>query len=148
MRKEYALKNATFVYSKKELGYAPLLEEMKQAKEITIVTYNISEKQEELLKYLKSAPDDCDISIITNIPGRWKTYLGDQFRTHAHQKVKVYMTKLAPENFEEKVSVYISLKMTGVGIENTLIINTICSAVLPSLNWKPFPMTALMQRVK
>ena len=78
MRKEYAVKDATLVYTKDELGYAPLLEEMKHAKEVTIITYNISEKQSRLLNCLKSTPEDCDISIITNIPGRWETYYGDK----------------------------------------------------------------------
>lgn len=33
MRKELTFQNATFVYSKGEFAYAPLLEEMKTAKE-------------------------------------------------------------------------------------------------------------------
>ncbi len=110
MRKERTLRNATFVYSKNELGYAPLLEEMKNAREVTIITYNISERQHRLLDCLKATPDDCDISIITNIPSRWDEYYntqrGNDFRIRAHQKIQIYMTKLAPEEFGKKASVY------------------------------------------
>ena len=113
MRKEYTLKNATFVYSKNELGYAPLLEEMGQAKEVTIITYNISERQHQLLDCLKSAPDDCNISIITNIPSRWDEYYGDAFRERAQQKIQVYMTKLAPEELGQKASVYFNFSNHG-----------------------------------
>jgi len=113
MRKEYAVKNATFVYSKNELSYTPLLEEMKQAKEVTIITYNISETQQQLLNCLKSAPDDCEISIITNIPGRWEEYYGHEYRARAHQRIQVYMTKLRPEKLGEKASVYFNFDNHG-----------------------------------
>lgn len=113
MRKEYTLKNATFVYSKNELGYSPLLEEMKHAKEVIVITYNISERQHKLLDCLKSTPDDCDISIITNIPNRWDEYYGDAFRERAQQKIKVYMTKLAPEELGQKASVYFNFSNHG-----------------------------------
>lgn len=113
MRKEYTLKNATFVYSKNELGYSPLLEEMKHAKEVMVITYNISERQHKLLNCLKSTPDDCDISIITNIPNRWDEYYGDAFRERAQQKIQVYMTKLAPEELGQKASVYFNFSNHG-----------------------------------
>lgn len=44
MKKEYITSNAKFVYSKNELGYQEVLDEFKAASEITIITYNISEK--------------------------------------------------------------------------------------------------------
>lgn len=113
MRKEYSLENATFIYSKNELGYAPLLEEMKQAKEVAVITYNISERQHLLLDCLKSTPDDCDISIITNIPGRWEEYYGDEFRARAQQKIHIYMTKLAPEKFGKKAATYFNFNNHG-----------------------------------
>lgn len=117
MRKELALQNATFVYSKGELAYAPLLEEMKSAKEVTIITYNISERQHNLLDCLKVTPNDCVISIITNIPNRWEEYYnsprGDEFRTRARQKIQIYMTKLAPEEFGKKASIYFNFHNHG-----------------------------------
>lgn len=113
MRKEYSLENATFIYSKDELGYAPLLEEMKVAKEVTIITYNISERQHQLLDCLKATPDDCNISIITNIPNRWDTYYKDEYRKRAQQKIKVYMTKLSPEDLGKKAAVYFNFSNHG-----------------------------------
>lgn len=113
MRKEYSLENATFIYSKDELGYAPLLEEMKVAKEVTIITYNISERQHQLLDCLKATPDDCNISIITNIPNRWDTYYKDEYRKRAQQKIKVYMTKLSPEDLGKKAAVYFNFNNHG-----------------------------------
>ena len=44
MKKEFVTTNAKFVYSKNELGYQEVLDSFDSAKEITIITYNISEK--------------------------------------------------------------------------------------------------------
>ena len=38
MRKEYAVKDATLVYTKDELGYAPLLEEMQRKSQSSHIT--------------------------------------------------------------------------------------------------------------
>lgn len=53
MKKEFLTSNAKFVYSKNELGYQEVLDRFKDAKQITIITFNISEKQNTLVNALK-----------------------------------------------------------------------------------------------
>ncbi len=97
MKKEFKTKDAKFVYSKKELGYQEVLDRFEEAYEITIVTYNISERQIDLINALKRVGDYCLINVITNIPSRWENYYGDTFSEKAKQKINLYMTKLNPE---------------------------------------------------
>lgn len=53
VKKEFLTSNAKFVYSKNELGYQEVLDRFKDAKQITIITFNISEKQNTLVNALK-----------------------------------------------------------------------------------------------
>ena len=96
MKKEYTISDSKFVFSKNELGYQEVIDEMPSAKEITIITYNISDKQDYLINCLKNTSDDCEINIITNIPTRWEYYYADSYRERARQKINFYMSKLDP----------------------------------------------------
>ena len=73
MKKEFLTTNAKFVYSKNELGYQEVLDNFEKASEITIITYNISEKKNALVSALRKAGEHCVINVITNIPSRWET---------------------------------------------------------------------------
>ena len=70
VKKEFLTSNAKFVYSKNELGYQEVLDRFEDAKQITIITFNISEKQSALVNALKKSGDNCIINVITNIPNR------------------------------------------------------------------------------
>jgi len=113
MKKEFITSNVKFVFSKNELGYQEVLDEMSDAKEITIITYNISDHHNHLINCLKHANDDCEINIITNIPSRWESYYNEQYRERAKRKINLYMTKLNPEKFAQKVSVYFDFSNHG-----------------------------------
>ena len=113
LKKEFLATNAKFVYSKDELGYQEVLDKFESAKEINIITYNISEKKQALIDALKKAGEHCSINIITNIPSRWETYYGQNFRDKASQKIKLYMTKLKPEDIGRKASVYFDFSNHG-----------------------------------
>ncbi len=113
MKKEFITSNVKFVFSKNELGYQEVLDEMSDAKEITIITYNISDHHNHLINCLKHANDDCEINIITNIPSRWESYYNEQYRERARRKINLYMTKLNPEKFAQKVSVYFDFSNHG-----------------------------------
>ena len=65
MKKEYILSDSKFVYSKNELGYQEVLDDFKNAEKITVVTYNISEKQSLLIQKLSETSSDTEISIFT-----------------------------------------------------------------------------------
>lgn len=96
MKKEFVTKDSKFVYSKNELGYREVLDDFENASEITIITYNISEKELALVSALREAGERCKINIITNIPSRWEIYYGDTFRDKAKQKINLYLSKLNP----------------------------------------------------
>ncbi|KAB2953745.1 6-phosphogluconolactonase [Heliorestis acidaminivorans] len=113
MKKEYFLSDAKFIYSKDELGYQEVLDDFKNAEEIIIVTYNISEKQLLLIQKLSEASSDAEISIFTNIPSRWDTYYGDAYKNTARKKINVYLTKLKPDSIGEKVSVFFNFDNHG-----------------------------------
>lgn len=113
MKKEYVLSDAKFIYSKKELGYQEVLDDFKNAEEIIIVTYNISEKQSFLIQKLADTPSETKISIFTNIPSRWDTYYGDTYRNSARKKIDVYLTKLKPDSIGEKVNVFFNFDNHG-----------------------------------
>lgn len=96
MKKEFVTKDSKFVYSKNELGYREVLDDFENASEITIITYNISEKELALVSALREAGERCKINIITNIPSRWEIYYGNTFRDKAKQKINLYLSKLNP----------------------------------------------------
>lgn len=70
VKKEFFTSGAKFVYSKDELGYQEVLDNFENAFEITIITFNISEKKNALVNALKKVADHCVINVITNIPHR------------------------------------------------------------------------------
>lgn len=113
MKKEYTISDSKFVFSKNELGYQEVIDEMPSAKEITIITYNISDKQDYLINCLKNTSDDCEINIITNIPTRWEYYYANSYRERARQKINFYMSKLDPQKFGNNVEVLFNFSNHG-----------------------------------
>ena len=113
VKKEFPTSNARFVYSKNELGYQEVLNKFESANEITIITFNISEKQNSLISALKKVGENCIINVITNIPNRWETYYGDSFRNRARQKISLYMSKLKPENIGINSTVFFDFSNHG-----------------------------------
>ncbi len=113
MKKEFITTDAKFVYSKNELGYQEVLDRFEESTEITIITYNISERQNALINALKRTGEHCAINVITNIPSRWEIYYGDSFREKAKQKINLYMTKLNPEKLGIKPAIFFDFSNHG-----------------------------------
>lgn len=113
MKKEFTINDIRFVHSKDELGYQEVLDDIPFATEVTIVTFNISEKKSDLIDILYSAGENCTINIVTNIPGRWKEYYEDSVRNRAHKKIEVYMSKLNPEKLGNKSAVFFDFSNHG-----------------------------------
>ena len=90
IKREFDTTNAKFVFTKDELGYQEVLDDMCVAEEITIVTYNISEQKEALVNGLRRAGQHCKINIITNIPARWETYYGLFVRKQGTKSTFIY----------------------------------------------------------
>ncbi|EOT28780.1 hypothetical protein C805_00301 [Eubacterium sp. 14-2] len=112
-KKEFLTANAKFIYSKNELGYQEVLDNFEKASEITIITYNISEKKNALVSALRKASEHCVINVITNIPSRWETYYGDTFRDRARQKINLYLSKLKPESLGINSTVFFDFSNLG-----------------------------------
>jgi phosphatidylserine/phosphatidylglycerophosphate/cardiolipin synthase-like enzyme len=113
MKREFETINSKFIFTKDEFGFQEVLSEMETAKQITIVTYNISEKQTDLLNCLRNASDTAEIKIITNIPKRWENYYGQNYRDIAQKKIAIYMTNLQPEDIGKNVSVFFNFNNHG-----------------------------------
>lgn len=113
MKMEYPIIESKFVYTKDELAYQEVLDEISNASEIVIITYNISEKHSHLLDCVKNADDNATIKIITNIPSRWDAYWGSSLRDAARKKIQVYLTKLRPEDIGNKVATYFNFDNHG-----------------------------------
>lgn len=113
VKKEFFTSGAKFVYSKDELGYQEVLDNFENAFEITIITFNISEKKNALVNALKKVADHCVINVITNIPHRWEYYYGDVFRNKARQKINLYLSKLRPESLGSNSTVFFDFSNHG-----------------------------------
>lgn len=129
MKKEFLTANAKFVYSKNELGYQEVLDNFEQASEITIITYNISERKNALVTALRKVGEHCIINVITNIPSRWETYYGDTFRNKARQKINLYLSKLSSESLGTNSKVFFDFSNHGK------IVMTDCIVYVGSANY-------------
>lgn len=114
MKLELVTEKTKYIFSKDEFGFQEVIDDMTKAKEITIITYNISKDCNRLINRIKSAPSDCVVKIFTNIPCRWNLYHDESDREQARALIRVYINKLNPMNFQEKsVSVYFNFENHG-----------------------------------
>ncbi len=95
-----------FLLSKDELTYGKVLDDFTNAKKIYILTYNISKKNDELLKALKDCGESTEIKIISNIPSRWNEYFSENYANLAKRNIAIYKNKLNPQQIAEKAEVY------------------------------------------
>ncbi|MGL5901674.1 MAG: phospholipase D-like domain-containing protein, partial [Cetobacterium sp.] len=88
-------------------GYQKVLDDFDEAKKILIITYNISLNiEQKLINYLKKAKPECEVTIVTNVPGRFERYYNERARETARGKIEKYTRILNPDNYEFKVSIY------------------------------------------
>lgn len=113
MKQEYDLKSAKFISSKDEYGFQEVLDEFPKAKEIIVITFDISPNQTRLVDAIKHAQDNCNITIVTNIPNRWESYYSSQAVSRARKNISIYMNKLDPLKFLGPASVYFNFSNHG-----------------------------------
>lgn len=114
MRKEFVTQDAKFVYSKDDLGYQEVLDDFKTTSTITIVTYNLSNDNDDLLiSAVRAASEHCSINIITNIPSRWETYYTANARNRAKKQIGLYLSKLSSETFRKDSSIFFDFSNHG-----------------------------------
>ena len=74
MIKSQMVKELEFVLSKDELPYQEVLNDFCHSPYIGILTYDISQNHELLLRKILELDEDTEVEIISNIPGRFETY--------------------------------------------------------------------------
>lgn len=121
-----------FVCNRDCLNYQSVLDDFKNAKQIRVLTYNISKKNYSnvLIELLKKVPETVDVQIITNIPSRYKNYYnsysGNKARQSYQQNYIAYLDKLNPENFESNP--YVGFNFTNhakiIGTDNIVYIGS------------------------
>ncbi|MBE7661494.1 hypothetical protein F7646_13020 [Tenacibaculum finnmarkense genomovar finnmarkense] len=98
-------KNSEILLSQNECGYEKVLNDFSNAKRISIVTYNISNRDIQLIEKLRQLKN-VKIDLITNIPNRWDNYFKPYYRERASDSIKNYFRILSPDKFESEISVY------------------------------------------
>lgn len=97
------------VVSNDEYGYRAVLDDFSNSSSINIITYNITAKENELLNAIKRLDREKEVTIISNIPGRFPKYCGEG-RKRAATNIKNYLAMLDPSKFECKLSVFFNFK--------------------------------------
>ena len=106
MKLEFPIDDAHFVLSKDELCYQQVLDEFSFAKQILILTFNISGNENRLVDAIRKLPASVQVTIVTNIPSRWEQYFGDTYVKRAQKNIQMYKAKLDPKGFSPKTGVY------------------------------------------
>ncbi|HYF81733.1 MAG TPA: phospholipase D-like domain-containing protein [Clostridia bacterium] len=94
------------IMTRDEFGYEDVLETLDDAEFVRIVTYNISKESDDLIKKLEAFPVDKDVIIITNIPGRFKTYTSSFARKKAKDTIDTYIERLNPEKYDADIKTF------------------------------------------
>lgn len=127
---ELTFNEGTFVSSSGELNYREVLNDFPTAKTIKILTYNISknQRQDNLLAALKNT--NADIQLITNVPSRMPSYFntpaGERMRSSARDNIRIYVSKLNPDNFPSQFTPFFNVHNHAkiIGTENIVYIGS------------------------
>ena len=127
---ELSFNGGRFVALDNELNYREVLDDFPTAKTIRIITYNISKKQQNdaLIEALKST--NADVQLITNIPSRQEQYYasnrGMQMRSAARENIRIYLSKLNPDQFPGDFTPLFNVKNHAkiIGTENIVYIGS------------------------
>ncbi|WP_048601597.1 phospholipase D-like domain-containing protein [Rubeoparvulum massiliense] len=96
--------------SHNDYGYQDVIDDFPSAKEIIIVTYNISKNDTRLLDQLKMLDESVSVTFITNLPQRYEKYFrSNQIKTPADralENIKDYFNQLDRDNFNCDLTVY------------------------------------------
>ncbi|MBM7666096.1 hypothetical protein JOC25_002589 [Solibacillus kalamii] len=102
MRTEINVSNARMVITRDELGFQEVIDDFRNAEYIYIITYNISNSNDELLDSLRDIDENTEIKLFTNIPNRFESYFSNRSRETARARINTYITRLDPETFPER----------------------------------------------
>lgn len=126
------ISSGDIVLGRESMNYQRILDDFPNAKQVRILTYNISKNQyrNELMNALKSINADADVKIVSNIPSRMPTYYstpaGEAMRRGYRNNFTAYLERLNPENFPSnpEVSFNFSNHAKIIGTENILYVGS------------------------
>jgi phosphatidylserine/phosphatidylglycerophosphate/cardiolipin synthase-like enzyme len=96
----------TLVISRGEHGFQAVIDSFPEAKQVTVVTYNVSNRDAGLLDALKTLRKDVTTRIVTNIPTRFSQYFGDAPRSKARSAIQGYLQRLNPVQFQSQMKAF------------------------------------------
>lgn len=124
--------NGEFVLGRGSLNYQVVLDDFPKAKQVRVLTYNISKKnyRNELINALKGIPEDADVKIISNIPSRMQNYYnspaGNKMKENYRDSFTTYIERLNPEKFPSNP--YVGFNFTNhakiIGTENVVYVGS------------------------
>lgn len=124
--------NGEFVLGRGSLNYQVVLDDFPKAKQVRVLTYNISKKnyRNELINALKGIPEDADVKIISNIPSRMQNYYnspaGNKMRENYRESFTTYIERLNPEKFPSNP--YVGFNFSNhakiIGTENVVYVGS------------------------
>lgn len=94
------------VMTKDEFGYSEVLETLEDAKFVRIVTYNISKESNTLINKLEEFPENKDVIIVTNIPGRFEHYTSSYARARSKKTIDNYIERLNPDKYGADIKTF------------------------------------------
>lgn len=121
-----------FVIGRGNLNYQAVLDDFPNAKQVRILTYNISKKnyRNELINALMKIPEFADVKIISNIPSHMQNYYnspaGNKMKEKYRETFTAYLDRLNPENFPSNP--YVGFNFSNhakiIGTENIVYIGS------------------------
>ncbi|MEI3599104.1 MULTISPECIES: phospholipase D-like domain-containing protein [unclassified Oceanobacillus] len=110
MLKKTNINNGVITLSHHDYGYQEVIDDFPSAKEIIIVTFNISKNDTRLLDELKMLDESVSVTFITNLPQRHEKYFrSNQMKTPADralENIKDYFNQLDRDNYNCDLTVY------------------------------------------
>lgn len=112
MKKIKIKDNVEVLLSQNEFGYDTVLNDFENTNRISIVTFNISNENIQLINRLKNL-ENVQIQIVTNIPSRFEKYYyhkDDKYKKNASKRINKYLEILNPNSFKSDTSVYFNFR--------------------------------------
>jgi hypothetical protein len=107
MLKRIPLSGGDFIISKDECAYQEVIDGFPEAREISVVTFNISKRKDQVLDALKKSC--AHQRLITNIPDRRDNYWNGA-ANEAKRTILQYLNRLDPEQFNPLSRIFFSFK--------------------------------------
>jgi phosphatidylserine/phosphatidylglycerophosphate/cardiolipin synthase-like enzyme len=97
------------VLSADELGFQEVLDTLSRASRVAILTYNFAKSSGELVRRLQALEEDARLDIVSNVPGTFETYFGQNAIERARARIDEAKRVLDPKAFRARTSIRFNL---------------------------------------